>query len=121
MRRLSPNSARICAGGLDAVLRVWGRGEGELQRSPVCAEPEFHDIRAVAFSPDGNRIAWAGADRAVRIWDVKQAREIGSFEGHRGEVSSLTYSVSGRLLASGSADGTVLIWDATRADDQRHE
>src|SRR5262249_27322029 len=73
-------------------------------------------VRAVAFSPDGSRVASAGADGLVRVRDRRGPGQEFCLRGHAGEVMAVTFSPDGRRLASGGADGTVRLWDAARGD-----
>jgi WD40 repeat protein len=67
----------------------------------------------VTYSPDGSRIAAAGADRTVRVWDAATGREVRTLHGHTGEVSCVAYSPDGYRIASSSHDKTVKVWDGT--------
>lgn len=72
-----------------------------------------HDaVYALAFQPDGERMATASFDHTIKVWDVESGRLVRSFTGHQDKVLALTYSADGRLLASAGLDGTVRLWDA---------
>lgn len=73
-----------------------------------------HPIQCGQFHPDGI-VFGAGLDQGiVKIFDVRQFSQLGSFEqegGHSGAVRCLTFSENGYYLFSGADDSTLKIWD----------
>jgi WD40 repeat protein len=65
----------------------------------------------MAFSPDGQRLAWGSTDSTVKVWD-EASKKIHTLRGHTGWVKSVGFSPDGQQIASASADGTVKIWQA---------
>jgi len=70
-------------------------------------------ISAIAFSPDGTRIATGSLAKTVTIWNVSTGQEALTLRGHAEGVTAVAFSRDGNLLASACLDGSVHIWDAT--------
>src|SRR5262249_4053881 len=66
----------------------------------------------VAFSPDGRRIATAGEDAVVRVWDTATGTRLHDLIGHGNRVFCAAFSPDGLRLATGGNDKNVRIWDA---------
>jgi WD40 repeat protein len=75
---------------------------------------EGHDdvVYDVAWLKGGTILATAGADRAVRIWEVGTRHEVAALEGHSGPVLALAASPDGDWFCSGGADGTIRVWES---------
>ena len=70
-------------------------------------------IRAVAWSFCGTRLASAGFDAKVSIWE-RQGQDYvlqTTLEGHENEVKDVAFSRSGLYLATCGRDKSVWIWE----------
>jgi WD40 repeat protein len=70
-------------------------------------------IYALCLSPDGKRIASAGADKIIRLWDTSTRKETGKLEAHTGHILALAFNPDGTMLASGAADKVLNFWETT--------
>jgi serine/threonine protein kinase/WD40 repeat protein len=69
-------------------------------------------VLSVAFSPRGNCALSGGADRVLRLWDLKAPKAPPVLlHGHRGDVTHVAIAPHGVRAASASADGTVRLWE----------
>lgn len=116
LQRRTINAMMVAAVAIIALIVATLRFP--LSASPFRPEPLFkvdvspYPVRAVAFSPDGSRLAVAGEDNLIYLLDTKDGREILQIKGHTDVVTSITWSPDGSRLASGSDDRSVRIWDA---------
>jgi WD40 repeat protein/serine/threonine protein kinase len=67
---------------------------------------------ALTYSPDGARLASAGADHTVRVWDVAGGAVLHELRGHDDHVQKVVFGPDGSRLASVSRDGVLHVWDA---------
>jgi WD40 repeat protein/serine/threonine protein kinase len=70
-------------------------------------------VYAVAWSPDGKRIASGSGDNTVQVWDAVDGENVAIYKGHSNTVYAVAWSPNGKRIASGSWDSTVQVWDAT--------
>ncbi|UCC53368.1 MAG: hypothetical protein JSV68_05235, partial [Anaerolineaceae bacterium] len=84
---------------------------GITQRAKLRKRGGASPLFAVAWSPDGELILFAGVDRIIEIWDVTKQTQTGQLPGHPDIVTCLAWSQDGRFVASGSNDHKVRIWD----------
>ncbi|MDR1963004.1 MAG: protein kinase, partial [Planctomycetaceae bacterium] len=68
-------------------------------------------VSATAISLDGNLIASAGRDTAIRIWSLTEQKCTGVLEGHFDWVRSVEMTMDAKFLVSGSWDMTVRVWN----------
>jgi len=68
-------------------------------------------ITSLAFSPDMNLLASGSVDNTIRLWNVKDGREISILQGHTDTVTSIAFSPDGKILLTGSNDTTVRLWN----------
>ncbi|XP_062838145.1 WD repeat-containing protein 1 isoform X1 [Anolis carolinensis] len=71
-------------------------------------------VNCVRFSPDGNRLATAGADGQIFIYDGKTGEKVtalGGNKAHEGGIYAISWSPDGNRLLSASGDRTAKIWD----------
>jgi WD40 repeat protein len=107
----SPSSELLATGfGNAGTIRLWDARSGEPRGQ--WANPAG-TIRALAFTPDGQRLASAGRDRTVRIWSVADQVELRCLRGHESEGMALAFLPDGKTLASGCSESTVCFWEST--------
>jgi eukaryotic-like serine/threonine-protein kinase len=111
----------VLPGPLDtATLRAHGasafREQGTFGEPPPTKES--------ALSPAVDVLAVAGADGAIRLWDLRSRTrahllrtDLHRRSGHDAAALALAFSPDGSLLASGHVDGVVHLWDMTRGEE----
>lgn len=73
-------------------------------------------VFGVALSADGKRLATAGADRSIRIFDFETQQQLLVIEDHADWVMDIAWSPDGSKLASASRDKTSKVFDTKTGD-----
>jgi WD40 repeat protein len=136
----SPDSRRLASSSWDRTVRTWNVA-GEPFRAafavlPAPSTPALlgnlgvstssqllmlgghgHRAHAVAFSPDGSRLASAGSRNTGVVCDAATGRESLTLRGHTDVVTAIRFSPDGRRIATSSWDRTVRVWDAVTGQE----
>jgi WD40 repeat protein len=121
----SPDGTTVAVRGLSQLVHLWEAETGKMLRqlgdpapaaarggvvlaSPFGGTPE---VRNVAFSPDGRRIA-AAAGSTIRVWDSATGKEVPLADSHQGVLTAVAVSADGATVVSRGADHTVRRWEA---------
>ena len=72
-----------------------------------------NNIRSLAWSPDGKRIALGNDDPVAyaQVWNADTGQDTVVYKGHSQPVEGVAWAHKSQRIASGSADTTVQIWD----------
>src|SRR5262249_39326522 len=106
MRPFRRAAMTLTAAGFFLLVLTAGAAE------PLVWKEHEDGVNGLALSPDGKRLASAGDDEVIKIWDPATGKVLLTLEGHEDAVNAVAFSPDGKRLASASDDGTVRIWDA---------
>lgn len=73
-------------------------------------------ITCVAFEPKGTKVAYAGEDMVITIYDAADGQTVNTLTGHTASIYGLKWTSDGKIV-SGATDNTIKIWDAAKGTE----
>jgi WD40 repeat protein len=74
-------------------------------------------VNALAWSPDGTRIASSSWDKTIQIWGSVHGNRLLTYSGHASSPQSVSWSPESTRLVSAGVEGSIQVWQA--ADGKR--
>jgi WD40 repeat protein len=130
---------QLASAGYDKRILLWQTDnlvpfdfEELVQGTPV-AEAEFQEltghsaaVRSISISADGSRLASAGVDHTIRVWDLhsrgatRQGSLVKELRGHAGPVYAAVFSpLDANSLVSTGYDDRLRLWSIDLYQEQR--
>lgn len=103
------------AGGAPALfgeVQIWDAENNSLIRS---IKASIDSLYGISFSPDSERVAVGGADKSVRVFSVKDGKELMKFDNHSDWVFGTAFTMDGKRLVSGSRDKALKFIDVSNS------
>lgn len=123
------NDIVLCCGGKnlisassDTTVKVWNAYKGFCM-STLRTHKDY--VRALAYAKDQERVASAGLDKAIFLWDINTLTALtasnntvttSSVVGSKNSIYSLAMNPSGTIIVGGSTEKVLRVWDPRTCD-----
>jgi WD40 repeat protein len=105
---VSPDGSLIATGGDDGQVILWEAATGRQLLAPL--NPHSGIVLQVVFSPLGELLAAATAEKQAFVWSVPDGQLRASLAPHGDVVSDLAFSPLENVLATAAGDGALRLW-----------
>jgi len=102
-----------CVGRGHSIV-LWNLAERDADSPVWNLEGHTNRVTAAAFTPDDSLLVSASFDRTVRLWNVKEGRQVAQLGVHPQFALGVAFSPDGARVASIAKEGTLRIWNVRR-------
>ena len=106
---ISPCDRWLISSSTDRTIRIWDMATP--LNKPYIIDEFYHQITAIATTPDGKYIIVADRGNCLRLWNLKTRKNIYIYENSIDGINSITVSPDGKLMAVGNMNSVVQIWN----------
>jgi WD40 repeat protein len=105
---MAGDNATVVSGGAD--------NSGRITKTSAAAVfiADMTKVSDATFFPDGSKLATAGADMLVKLWDV-QGKPAGQLAGATAALAALDVRADGVQVAAADVQGRLLLWTAANS------
>ena len=114
----NPKDNQVLCGGDDGLPRLYKIFRTEVRTMNQedhnlirTFEKQSGTITALAFSPDGMRVAVGSETGMVNVYTVADGKSVAALPGAEGALFALAFTPDGKRLAAGGLDGRVRLYD----------
>jgi len=111
---LSPDGSKLLGAGAKGNLYVW---DVRNNYAETVYKLGTKAVTAVAFSPDGRKMAAGMLDGQVKILN-SSGTVTNNLSGHASEIEHIKFNFKGDKMASASKDYTIRLWNANNFREQ---
>ena len=95
----------------DITVKIWCRKTGLLIRTLEPTDDGHHDIiMSLRFSPNSTRLATAGMDKTIIIWNYVTGAQLIVMRGHEDVIYDCKWTRDGNRVFTSSFDKLVKLW-----------
>ncbi|MGK7893988.1 MAG: hypothetical protein AB4372_10280 [Xenococcus sp. (in: cyanobacteria)] len=107
------NSQMLASADRKGNIKLWDLRRSPDMRPTRTLKSQNGSVNALAFSPDGNKLASGGSDCKVRLWwDLDESKILSRIVGsHDKSVNLVVFNWNGKILVSGSDDHMIKFWN----------
>jgi len=107
----APTGNLVACGGLDNICSVYNLHSKD---NPIRVQRELNAhsgyLSCCRFINDKQIITSSG-DQTCILWDIESNSQVTTFEGHEGDVMSLSLYTEKNIFVSGACDASAKVWD----------
>ncbi|CAF0744544.1 unnamed protein product [Rotaria sordida] len=107
----APSGNFVACGGLDNICSIYSlkTREGSVRVSREL--PGHTGYLSCCRFLDDSQIVTSSGDMTCALWDIETGQQTTSFQGHTGDVMSLSLSPDMKTFVSGACDASAKLWD----------
>lgn len=101
-----------CGGapGVYGQVLIWETADNKLK---AAYKVGIDSLFGISFSPEGDKVAFGGADKTARMISIADGKELLKFDNHADWVFGTAFTKDGKRLLSGSRDKAMKLIDVS--------